>query len=141
MERLQRPKVREYVRILRCGLWYFTVVFAAGFILGPIRVLWLVPRVGERTAELLEAPIMLLVMVVAARWIVGRFAAPPGTPARLAVGVIALTLLLTAELTVVLWLRGLSIAQYAAERDSVAGLVYVVMLGLFAVMPLLVRRH
>lgn len=126
--------------ILQSGLWYFSVVFAAGFMLGPIRVLWLVPRVGERTAELLEAPVMLLVIVFAARWIVGRFAAPPPASERLAVGGIALLLLLAAELTVVLWLRDLSIAQYAAERDPVAGLVYVAMLGLFATMPLLVRR-
>ena len=126
--------------ILQSGLWYFSVVFAAGFMLGPIRVLWLVPRVGERTAELLEAPVMLLVIVFAARWIVGRFSAPPPASERLAVGGIALLLLLAAELTVVLWLRDLSIAQYTAERDPVAGLVYVAMLGLFGAMPLLVRR-
>ena len=127
--------------ILRFGIWYFSLVFAAGFMLGPIRVLWLAPRVGERTAELLEAPIMLLVIVFAARWIVGRFAAPPAAPQRLAVGIVALLLLLAAELTVVFWLRDLSIAQYAAERDPVAGLAYVVMLVLFVGMPLLVRRH
>lgn len=126
--------------ILQSGLWYFSVVFAAGFMLGPIRVLWLVPRVGERTAELLEAPVMLLVIVFAARWIVGRCSAPPPASERLAVGGIALLLLLAAELTVVLWLRDLSIAQYTAERDPVAGLVYVAMLGLFRAMPLLVRR-
>jgi hypothetical protein len=40
----------------------------------------------------------------------------------------------------VLWLRGLTIDQYFAGRDPVAGAVYVVMLAVFAVMPLLVAR-
>lgn len=38
---------------------------------------------------------------------------------------------------VVLWLRGLTIAEYFASRDPVAGTVYTVMLVVFAVMPLL----
>jgi hypothetical protein len=35
-------------------------VFGTGFVLGPIRVLWAVPRLGERVAELMEAPLMLV---------------------------------------------------------------------------------
>ena len=34
--------------------------------------MWLVPRLGTRIAELIETPIMLLVSVVAARWLVRR---------------------------------------------------------------------
>ena len=48
---------------------YFALVFAAGFVLGPFRILWAVPRFGERIAALMEAPIMLVVIVLAARWI------------------------------------------------------------------------
>ena len=36
---------------LKAGAVYFTLVFAAGFILGPVRVIWLVPRVGTMVAE------------------------------------------------------------------------------------------
>jgi hypothetical protein len=35
-----------------------------GFVLGAIRVPPLVPRVGERTAELLETPLMLVVVAL-----------------------------------------------------------------------------
>ena len=59
---------------------------------------------------------------------------------RLGVGLVALGLLLVAEFTVVLWLRGLAIGEYLASRDPVSGTVYVMMLGVFAVMPLLVAR-
>lgn len=131
---------RAVMQVLKAGAFYFVLVFGAGFVLGPIRILWLVPRVGERTAELMETPIMLVVIVLAARWIARRVAVPP-TPSRLlGVGFAALGLLLVVEFTVVLWLRGLTIGEYFAGRDPVAGTAYIMMLGVFAVMPLLVAR-
>lgn len=109
--------------------------------LGPIRILWLVPRFGTRTAELMEMPIMLAVVMFAARWVVQRLALPPTLSKRLGVGFVALGLLLVAEFTLVLWLRGLTIDEYCAHRDPVAETVYIVMLGVFAIMPLLVARR
>jgi uncharacterized membrane protein len=55
-------------------------------------------------------------------------------------GCTALGLLLAAELTLVLRLRGLSIDEYLASRDPVSGTAYYAMLGLVAIMPLLVAR-
>ena len=129
------------MQLLKTGFLYFALVFAAGFVLGTVRVLWLVPRLGERTAELMETPIMLLVIIIAARWVVRRFPALPALPKRLAMGVIGLVLLIAAEITFVLSLRGLSIAEYVAMRDPVSGSVYLAMLVVFAVMPLLVARR
>jgi hypothetical protein len=126
---------------LKAALLYFATVFGAGFILGPIRVTWLVPRVGERAAELIELPFMLVVIVAAARWVVRRFRVAPATLDRLTVGGIALALILAAEFGFVLQLRGLSPGQYLADRDPVSGTAYYLALGLFALMPLLVRRR
>ena len=128
------------MKILKAGGLYFALVFGAGFVLGPIRILWAVPRFGERMAELMETPIMFAVTILAARWVVRRLAVPPKPSDRLGMGFTALGLLLVAEFTLVLWLRGLSISDYLATRDPVAGTVYYVMLGVFAVMPLLVAR-
>ena len=108
--------------------------------LGPIRILWLVPRFGARTAELMETPLMLAVIIVAARWVTRRLALPSTSSRRLGVGFVALGLLLVAEFSVVLWVRGMTIREYLASRDPMAGTVYIVMLGLFAIMPLLVAR-
>jgi hypothetical protein len=47
------------MRTVKAGVLYFAIVFGAGFVLGPIRLLWAVPRFGERMAELMEAPVML----------------------------------------------------------------------------------
>jgi len=128
-------------RSVSAGLVYFALVFAAGFVLGALRVIWVVPRLGERTAELLETPIMLVVVVTAARWLVRRFAVPPFPVPRLAMGGIALALMLTAEFGLVLRLRGLSIADYLAGRDPISGTVYYAMLVVFAAMPLLLARR
>ena len=123
----------------RSALLYFAFVFAAGFVLGAIRVPLLVPRLGERAAELIEAPIMLGVIWLSARAVVRRF--PADRPARLlGSGMLALALLLALELTVVLRLRGLTIDEYVSQRDSVAGGVYAALLVIFALMPWWIGR-
>lgn len=125
-------------RTVKAGLAYFAVVFGAGFLLGVLRVLLLVPRFGERYAELAEMPVMFLVVVISARGITRRFAIPPSASARLGMGGLALGLLLACELALVLQDR--SLADYIASRDPVSGTVYLVMLMLFALMPALVGR-
>ncbi len=129
------------MQILKAGVLYFALVFGTGFVLGPIRILWIVPRFGVRTAELMEAPIMLVAIVVAARWVVRRLAVPSTWLSRLGMGCVALVLLLVAEFTLVLWIRGLSISDYIASRDPVSGTVYYVMLGVCAIMPLVLARR
>lgn len=84
---------------------------------------------------------MLVVTIFAARWIVQRQSLPPSAAIRLATGMVALALLVLTEFTVVLWLRGLTIDEYVASRDPVSGSVYLVSLGAFAVMPMLVFRE
>jgi hypothetical protein len=125
--------------VLKAGVLYFAVVFGAGFVLGPVRLLWAVPRFGTRAAELMEMPIMLAVIVLAARAIVRRFALPATLSRRLAMGAAALALLLCAEVAL-LALRGLSLPAYLAALDPVSGTVYFAMLGVFAMMPVLVAR-
>jgi hypothetical protein len=129
------------MRILKSGVLYFALVFGAGFVLGPIRILWIVPRFGTRMAELMELPIMLVVTIVVARWVVLRLAVPSTLSSRLGMGCLALGLLLLAEFTLVVWLRGLSISEYVASRDPVSGTVYYVMLAMFAIMPRVVARR
>ena len=129
------------MQILTAGVLYFAFVFGAGFVLGTVRTLWVVPRVGTRLAELMEAPVMLVVTIVAARWIVRHLAIPYVPSVRLGMGAIGLSLLLVAEFGLVLLLRGISIREYLATRDPVSGPVYYVMLGVFAIMPLFLARR
>ena len=129
------------MQILKAGVIFFAFVFGAGFVLGTVRTLWVVPRVGTRLAELMEEPLMLVVTIVAARWIARHFSIPCVPSARLAMGAIALALLFVAEFGLVLWLRGISIREYLATRDPVSGAIFYVLLGVFATMPLFVARR
>ena len=122
-------------RTLAAGAGYFGAVFALGFVLGTLRVLVLAPLVGETTAELAELPLMLVAIVFIARWIVHRFRLPPGIRGRLPPGLVALALLLVAELLVVIVVRRDSIGEYIAGRDPLAGSLYAASLMLFALMP------
>lgn len=122
------------------ALRYFACLFAVGFALGLIRVPLLVPRLGERMAELLEAPVMLVAIVSIASRLV-RTAQRAGEPVRYAqAGVIALLWLLMVEFSVVLGLRGLSLAAYLASRDVIAGGVYAVLLLVFAAAPAVIAH-
>jgi hypothetical protein len=96
---------------------------------------------GERNAELLEAPVMLAISYFAANWVVRRLPAPPSGRDRLATGMIALALMLVFEFGLVLRLRGLTFADYISSRDPVSGAVYYLSLMLFALFPLIVRRR
>ena len=129
------------MQILKAGLLYFAIVFGMGFVFGTIRIVWVVPHVGTRLAELIETPIMFVVTIVAARWTVLHLAVPSAPSTRMAMGGLALCLLLVAEFGLVLWLRGLSIREYLATRDPVSGTVYYVMLAAFALMPLFVANR
>lgn len=124
-------------RIFKAGAAYFALVFGAGFVLGAIRVPFLVPRVGERIAELIETPFMLVVVVLAARLIARRFALPVHASIRLGVGAVALALLIVAEFVLIMSIRAESVGEYIASRDPVSGTVFLLMLALFALMPLL----
>jgi hypothetical protein len=54
------------VPILKVGAFYFALAVGAGFVLGTICVLWIVPRFGTRMGKLMETPIMFAVVVLAA---------------------------------------------------------------------------
>ena len=125
-------KQPEPLIILKAAAVYFALVFGTGFVLGPIRILFLVPRFGVRVAELMEFPVMLVVIVLAARWLVRKFQLTVHT---LLVGFLALGLMIAFEFTIVLWLRGLTLSEYFRERDPLAGVVYYLMLLVFAAMP------
>ncbi len=131
---------RHLLKILKAGGTYFVLLFGAGFILGPLRILFVTPRwrancridrgtsdadCHDRCGEVGAAKIQ----------------DPTTARDRLSVGMIALTLMLFFEFTLVLKLRGLTLAQYFRERDPVSGVLYYLMLGMFALLSLLIGRE
>lgn len=86
-----------------------------GFLFGSIRVPLLVPRLGTRNAELLEMPFMLVAIVLAARFVVKQFVLPNTILAYLSVGMLGLSLVLSAEMLLLVVLQGGTIRQYMAR--------------------------
>ncbi|HMV22388.1 MAG TPA: hypothetical protein PKE50_14000 [Rhodocyclaceae bacterium] len=128
-------------RPIKAGLSYFALVFGAGFVLGVLRVTLLVPRLGERMAELSEMPLMFAVIVLAAKFVIRRYTVPPSIAARLGTGLLALALLVAAELVLAVALQDRVLAEYVASRDPVSGSVYLAMLVLLALMPAFVGQR
>lgn len=126
---------------LRAGALYFALTFAAGWILGPIREFWVIPRLGRTAGFLFEAPLMLVVSFAVARWVMRRLAVPPALTARALVGHVALGLLLIAESIGAWGLRGLSLMDYLASFHSLPGAVTAASFLLFAAMPMIVGRR
>jgi hypothetical protein len=127
-------------RAVTAGLAYFAVVFATGFALGVIRERFARPLLGARAAEMAEIPLMIGVAILAALWVVTRYALSRRT-ARLLAGLLALLLLVAGELIVAAIVRDLDWDEYLASRDPVVFPAYLGALALFALMPALVRTR
>ncbi len=94
---------------------YAGVAFAAGFVMGAVRVLVLEPRLGAVAAVVIEGPIMLGVSYFAARWVVARWMRDTSRGRRVVMGMVALGMLLLMEFA----LAGV-LAQFA-ESDVAGG--------------------
>jgi hypothetical protein len=126
------------MRALKAGAVYFLLLFAVGWVLGPIRELWAVPRFGRLTALLFEAVIMLIAMIISARWVMRRFEVPQILGSTILMGLVALGILTPAEIAGVLWVRGSSLQEYLSSFATAPGVISAVMFLLFAAMPSLV---
>jgi hypothetical protein len=128
------------MRALKAGLVYFALVFAAGFALGTIRVLLLVPAVGETVAVLTELPVMLTISWIGCGFVVARFRVPAVLSDRIVMGVFAFALLMIAEIGVA-WLLGRrSVSAYLAHYATFSGAVGLAGQLAFAAFPLLQLR-
>ena len=120
--------------IVAAAARYALTVFAAGFLLGAFRVLWLAPRLGPTAAVALELPLILAVAWIACR---RTAAAVPATPrARLAMGGIAFLFLMAAE-ALIGTAFGRGLAAQIHELTSAAGLLGLGGQIAFALFPLL----
>jgi hypothetical protein len=146
MQQTPGDRRRESVKVQGECPWvaaasYFALVFGAGFLFGLVRVPLVVPRLGERAAELLEAPVMFGVMFFASRYVTRRFALATSPRRALSAGLLALALMIATELLLAVALQGRSVAGYIAGRDPVSGSVYLVSLLVYGALPWLHARR
>lgn len=128
-----------YFTALKAGTAYFAMVFALGFVLGALRVLWLAPYIEETAAVLAEQPVMLTASWIAARWLVRRqhIARPR---ARLVMGATAFVMLMIAELMLAVSLFGQTPNQWLDGVMTMPGPVGLMGQVVFGLMPLFIPR-
>jgi hypothetical protein len=119
------------------GLVYFGIVFAVAFALGTVRVLVLVPTLGELAAVLAELPILLVVSWMVCSWAIARFDVPATVQSRLIMGGVAFTVLMIAELGGSMIGFGRTLSQYIEQYRTVSGVLGLTGQVLFAAIPLI----
>ncbi|WP_050927855.1 hypothetical protein [Aestuariivita boseongensis] len=120
--------------VMRSAQVYFGIVFAAGFVLGTLRVFFLAPMTGELVAVLLEVPVILAISWWAAG-VATRNRPHLATPsARLNIGAIAFLGLMVAEASLAIALGG-TLAGFLEGLQTPAGLAGLAGQLLFALFP------
>ncbi|MDP3551804.1 MAG: hypothetical protein Q8R81_15600 [Novosphingobium sp.] len=128
-------------RALIAATAYFLALFALGFALGTMRVLFAAPRIGPLGATLLEVPVMLAAAFFACRWTVGRWQVPTALAVRGAMALWFLVLLALLETLVGIVLFGQTLAGTWVGLATPAGQFGVSAQIITAVLPLVVGRN
>lgn len=132
--------MRTGIKVAAAAIAYWAMVFALGFVLGTIRVLWLVPLAGLIGATALELPVMLAASWAAAAWLLRRFGIARQSEA-LAMGVIAFALLMAAECALAVTLIGQTPVQWLVGLTQPHALIGLAGQAIFALMPWLIVRR
>ncbi|MEO1207245.1 MAG: hypothetical protein AAFV45_13035 [Pseudomonadota bacterium] len=129
---------------VKAGFLYFAVLFALGWVLGPIRVLLLEPRLGQAGALAIEAPLMIAGMVFAARWLTARLGIAHACLPRATMGLTAVASLAVAEILSSILISGQPELPSTSDVSWLFSLAGALSIGLYcalATMPLIVGRR
>lgn len=99
--------------ILRAALAYWGMIFALGFVLGTMRVLWGAEALGETGFILIEVPLLLAASWFTTRWLVKRYQLS-SVGAAASMGALAFALLMMAELALATALGGQTPGEWFA---------------------------
>lgn len=127
-------------RTLIAATFYFLVLFALGFVLGTIRVLFVAPKLGVLSATLLEVPLMLTAAFFVCQWAIRRWQLPPGLSGRGAMVLWFLVLLALFETLVGVALFGRTLAGTWAGLATPAGLIGLTAQIIAALLPMFIGR-
>ncbi len=121
------------------GLWWFAVIFAAGFVLGTLRALVTGPLWGEVMATVFEVPVMWALAWLSCGWLIRTHRVGPGVRPRLVMGLVFFTVLMLAEQALGVYGFGRSLAEQRAVFREVPALVGLAAQLVTAGFPLLQR--
>jgi hypothetical protein len=122
---------------LKAGLIYFGIVFAAAFAFGMVRVLYVIPRIGETGAVLIELPLLLVLSWWVCGRVLRRYAVPQRAGHRALMGWVSFTLLIVAELALARFAFGRPPAEFLDALATPSGAIGLVGQITFAQFPLM----
>jgi hypothetical protein len=119
------------------ALAYFAVTFAAAFLIGIVRTVHLVPRIGALPAVLMELPVVLTVAWVASSRLMVIFRVPARPGIRLTVGALAFACLAVTEPALAVFAFGQPFPAFLSQILTPAGLLGLAGQIGFALIPLM----
>ncbi len=126
---------------LKAGALYFIVMFVLGWVTGFVRELLIIPLFGRVIGIAVEAIFLSGAMLVVLHGINWLLEVPSAISTRIIMGLVALGLLLPAEVIGAWIVRGQAPTEFLLPADEFSRAVQWGLLLLFVVMPLLVRRR
>ena len=146
MRAKERPRNEEkksgaFTLPVKAGALYFAVMFILGWVTGAVREVLFIPLLGLAIGTVIEAIILIGAMFVSLHGLNWLLGIPSGLSTRVIMGLVALGLLLPAEVLGARIFRGQSAIAFLFPSDLFYAAVQWGLLMLFAAMPLLVRRH
>lgn len=127
--------------VLKAGVVYFLLTFAAGFAFGTVRVIVFEPEFGIVIAVLMEAPILIFAMAYFCRRVCSWFHLPAIVKLRAQMGAFAFILLIAAELTGAFIMKDMSPHEYFQNMAHPEGGIAFLLFVLFGIMPLFCIRQ
>lgn len=132
---------KSRTRLVMAGISYALIVFLAGFCFGAVRVLMVVPRLGETMAVLIEVPLMLLVSWMVARWCTARYSVDNRLFDRALMGSVSFVALMILELGVGVVVFGRSLQQWVLAFGKTPGIIGLAAQVCCAILPIVQIRR
>jgi hypothetical protein len=129
-----RAHQSRWVAAVKAGFAYFAMIFTLAFAMGVLRAMLVAPAVGDEGAVAIELLILLPVSWVAAGFLVRRFRVQ-GLGPRLAMGALALCLVLSGEAVLALGWLDRSLVQFLNDFRKPGALLGLIGQTIFALMP------
>jgi hypothetical protein len=126
-------------RLIRLGLLYGALGFAAGFVFGLLRELVLIPNFGERFGHQIEFPLVTASVAIIGSWMARRFGGSESAAWLLGLGVAGTATLLAVESTFALAILRQPLETYLRSYDPTTGSLFPLGLAIMALAPLFSR--
>ncbi|MBA2682983.1 MAG: hypothetical protein H0U66_00625 [Gemmatimonadaceae bacterium] len=117
------------------------LLFALGFVLGILRVMYVAPRFGQTAATLAEVPVMLIAAVAACRWAISHWQVSRAMKIRWMMMLWFLVLLFAFETLLGAVPFGRTASEQWAALTTRAGLIGLAAQIIAALLPLVVGRR